>query len=175
MSEVTRILLSDPDHGGVQRKGGRARMAAELRRSDEVRVMLRPWEYRTLQRVAEAWGVPLATAAWAIVADALARTRGWESSYGCELAARLTAAALVGVPVPAEQVVRKPSAGRPERERARAVGLPADRAAEVTAACRAAGMELPGRPRVRARAEEAIAAGLEAQGPGGGGDAHGGE
>ncbi len=42
-------------------------------RSRPVRTMFRPREYRELQAISKGWGVPVATAVWAIVADQLSR------------------------------------------------------------------------------------------------------
>ena len=42
-------------------------------RSRPIRTMFRPREYRELQAISKGWGVPVATAVWAIVADQLAR------------------------------------------------------------------------------------------------------
>ena len=45
---------------------------AELRRSESVRLMLRPGEKADLEAVAEGWGVPVGTAGWAIVSEQIA-------------------------------------------------------------------------------------------------------
>ena len=42
---------------------------------EPVKAMFRPPEYADLEAIAEVWGVPLATAVWAIVAGELARYR----------------------------------------------------------------------------------------------------
>ena len=44
-------------------------------RSVPVKSMFRPAEHADIEVIAEAWGVPVATAVWAIVADQLARWR----------------------------------------------------------------------------------------------------
>ena len=44
-------------------------------RSRSVRTRFRPDEYADLVAIAEGWGVPVATAMWAIVVDQLARCR----------------------------------------------------------------------------------------------------
>ena len=44
-------------------------------RSRPIRAMFRSQEYADLQEIAEGWGVPPATAVWAIVCDQLARWR----------------------------------------------------------------------------------------------------
>ena len=44
-------------------------------RSRPVRTMFRPGELEDLKAISEAWGVPVATVVWAIVADQLARCR----------------------------------------------------------------------------------------------------
>ncbi len=41
-----------------------------------MRVMLRPGEWDDLAAIADGWGVPLAAAGWAIVADFLGKLRG---------------------------------------------------------------------------------------------------
>ena len=58
--------------------GARERPLVEERgwtRCRPVKSMFRPPEHDDLQRIAEAWGVPVATAVWAIVAGELARYR----------------------------------------------------------------------------------------------------
>ena len=62
-------------------------------RSKPVRTMFRPGELRELQAISNGWGVPVATAVWAIVADQLARwqTRAPElGKHGLAIAAGLT-------------------------------------------------------------------------------------
>lgn len=44
-------------------------------RSVPVKAMFRPFEADDLETIAEGWGVPVATAAWAIIAEQLARWR----------------------------------------------------------------------------------------------------
>ena len=44
-------------------------------RTRPVRTMFRPGEYADLVTISEAWGVPVATAVWAIVHDQLSRWR----------------------------------------------------------------------------------------------------
>ena len=44
-------------------------------RSVPVKAMFRPFEADDLDTIAEGWGVPVATAAWAIIAEQLARWR----------------------------------------------------------------------------------------------------
>ena len=55
---------------------GRVPIPAELRRSEVVRVMVTPGDKADLQSIAEAWGVPLSTAAFAMIATELASARG---------------------------------------------------------------------------------------------------
>ena len=38
--------------------------------------MLRPGEFDDLVAIADGWGVPIGTAGWALIADALAKIRG---------------------------------------------------------------------------------------------------
>ena len=47
----------------------------EIRRSVEIRVSIRPGEAADLRKIADGWGVPPATAAWAILHEALRRAR----------------------------------------------------------------------------------------------------
>ena len=47
-----------------------------------MKILLRPPEYADLRTIAEAWGVPVATAVWAIVAGELARWRREAPNYG---------------------------------------------------------------------------------------------
>jgi len=44
-------------------------------RSRPVRTMFRPGEIEDLKAISEAWGVPVATVVWAIVADQISRCR----------------------------------------------------------------------------------------------------
>ena len=62
-----------PSRGQV--RGGRLRSERYWVRSVPVRTMFRPGEYRDLQGISEAWGVPLAAVVWAIVHDQLSRWR----------------------------------------------------------------------------------------------------
>jgi hypothetical protein len=45
-------------------------------------MMLRPGEHADLEAVAEAWGVPVGTAAWAIVSEQIAEWRGIQPDLG---------------------------------------------------------------------------------------------
>jgi hypothetical protein len=47
-----------------------------------VKTMFRPPEYADLETIAEGWGVPIATAVWAIVVSELARWRSMPPEYG---------------------------------------------------------------------------------------------
>ena len=51
-------------------------------RSVRIAPLFRPGEAADLKRIAEGWGVPVATAVWAIVHDQLSRCRGREPEYG---------------------------------------------------------------------------------------------
>ncbi len=51
-------------------------------RTRPVKTLFRPPEHQDLQTIAEAWGVPVATAVWAIVAGELARFRREAPNYG---------------------------------------------------------------------------------------------
>ncbi len=66
------------------KRGSRGRRAGDplVRRSEPVRVMLRPGEADDLTAIAEGWGCELATAGWAIIADYLARLRGHSADLG---------------------------------------------------------------------------------------------
>ena len=62
-------------------------------RSVPVKSMFRPPEYTDLEAIAEAWGVPVATATWAIVAEQLARWRRQApelGKHGLAIAAAVT-------------------------------------------------------------------------------------
>jgi hypothetical protein len=62
-------------------------------RSRPLRTMFRPREYADLVAISKAWGVPVATALWAIVADQLARYRKQApelGEHGMAIAAGLT-------------------------------------------------------------------------------------
>jgi len=59
-----------------------------------VRIRLRPCDREDLALVAEAWGVPMATAAWAIVAAELGRARRSRLGLPAALAERVARAAL---------------------------------------------------------------------------------
>jgi hypothetical protein len=55
--------------------------------------MFRPGEHQELQMISDAWGVPIATAVWAIVVDQLARYRRRApdlGEHGMAIAAGLT-------------------------------------------------------------------------------------
>jgi hypothetical protein len=68
----------------VNRGSGRPSGPPELRRSCSARVMLRPGEWADLVAISEAWGVPPATAAWAIVSEQIAKWRGLTPNLGRE-------------------------------------------------------------------------------------------
>ena len=53
----------------AQRGSGRPPAPPELRRTEPVRKMLRPGQKADLEAVAEAWGVPVGTAGWALVSE----------------------------------------------------------------------------------------------------------
>ena len=76
---------------GVNIGSGRPTGPPELRRSESVRVMLRPGEKADLETVAEGWGVPPATAAWAIVSEQLAKWRHEQPELGAVGVARAAA------------------------------------------------------------------------------------
>ena len=62
--------------GGPQLGSGRVPVEdRDWVRSRSIRTTFRPGEFRDLQAIAEAWGVPLATAVWAIVSERLAKWR----------------------------------------------------------------------------------------------------
>jgi hypothetical protein len=51
-------------------------------RSEPVKAMFTPVEYADLETIADGWGVPIATALWAIVASELSRLRRRTPEYG---------------------------------------------------------------------------------------------
>ena len=51
-------------------------------RSRPVRIMFRPGELADLRAIAKGWGVPVATAVWAILHDQLARFRRQQPNLG---------------------------------------------------------------------------------------------
>ena len=57
-------------------------MPREWIRSEAVRVTLRPSELEDLQNLADQWGVPVATAVWAIVHERLAHFRAQAPQLG---------------------------------------------------------------------------------------------
>ena len=67
---------------GAQRNSGRVAQPPDLVRSQPLKVMLRPGQYADLDAVAEGWGVPIGTAAWAILAEQLAKWRGSAPDLG---------------------------------------------------------------------------------------------
>ena len=76
----------------------------ELRRSESVRVMVRPGEKTDLDVVAEAWGVPVGTAAWAILSEVIAGWRGQRPELGAQgvaIAAASYALLRTGIPATA--------------------------------------------------------------------------
>ena len=73
----------------------------ELVRSESVRVMVRPGEKADLDAVADAWGVPVGTAAWAILSEVIAGWRGIHPDLGREgvkIAAASHALRMRGIP-----------------------------------------------------------------------------
>ena len=66
----------------AQRGSGRPTGSPELRRSEPVKLMLRPGEKADLEAVAEGWGVPVGTAGWAIVSEQIAKWRGIQPDLG---------------------------------------------------------------------------------------------
>ena len=64
---MTDGLRDASQHGLVE--------ARSWTRSVPVKSMFRPHEHADLQVIAKAWGVPVATTVWAIVADQLSRWR----------------------------------------------------------------------------------------------------
>lgn len=58
------------------RNSGRIKMPPELVRSETIRLQVTPGDKADLEAIAEAWGVPLSTAAFAMVATELAEARG---------------------------------------------------------------------------------------------------
>ncbi len=80
---------------------GRPPTLPALRRTEPVRMMLRPDQTADLAEVAEGWGVPLGTAAYAIVADKLAEWRGVHPHLGSVGVARAAAShALLAAGIP---------------------------------------------------------------------------
>ncbi len=75
----------------AHRGSGRPPSPPELRRTESVRMMLRPGQAADLAQVAEGWGVPLGTAAYAIVAEKLAEWRGVDPHLGSVGVARAAA------------------------------------------------------------------------------------
>ena len=62
--------------------GGRKPGPASRTRSEPVRVMLTPSEREDLATLASGWGVPVGTAAYALVGRELARFRGYRGDLG---------------------------------------------------------------------------------------------
>ena len=86
---------------GAQRGSGRPPSPPELRRTQSVRIMLGPGEYADLAAVAEGWGVPVGTAAWAIVSEQIAKWRGQHpdlGAHGVAIAAASHALQRAGMP-----------------------------------------------------------------------------
>jgi hypothetical protein len=63
-----------PDRGGPKLGSGREASSPDWVRSERICTTFRRAEARDLERIADAWGVPLATALWAIVHE---RLRTW--------------------------------------------------------------------------------------------------
>ena len=69
--------------GGPQVGSGRKpQPRREWVRSEGLRISFRPGEIADLRTIADAWGVPVATATWAIVHDQLSRWRRRASELG---------------------------------------------------------------------------------------------
>ena len=84
-------------------KDGRVAGPVELRRTIQVRSCLRPGEAADLEAVAEGWGVPIGTAAWAIIAERLAEWRAVSPDLGRVGVVRAAASAALlasGIPAP---------------------------------------------------------------------------
>lgn len=80
---------------GPQRNSGRKPGDPLTTRTEPVRIMVRPGEREDLGTLAEAWGCPLSTAAWAILSTELARIRGTRVDLGpLDLQIRATARVL---------------------------------------------------------------------------------
>lgn len=54
----------------------------ELRRTESLRITLRPQEKKDLQRIAEAWGIPVASVGWAMLHSELQRCRKLAPNLG---------------------------------------------------------------------------------------------
>ena len=61
---------------------GRTAMPPELRRSEAIRIFLRPGEAADLQALADQWDVPKGLALWAIVSDQISHWRAIEPNLG---------------------------------------------------------------------------------------------
>ena len=59
-------------YGGVRFGGGKDSMPPELRRSVPAKCQLRPAQASDLQAIADAWGVPIGTALYGVIATFLA-------------------------------------------------------------------------------------------------------
>jgi hypothetical protein len=75
---VSPTTPSEDGDMSAQRGSGHPTGPIELHRSEPVRLMLRPGEKADLEVVAEAWGVPVGTAGWAILSEVIA---GWRGQY----------------------------------------------------------------------------------------------
>ncbi len=64
------------------RSGRKPQPRREWVRSEGLRISFRPGEISDLRAIADAWGVPVATATWAIVHDQLSRWRRRSSELG---------------------------------------------------------------------------------------------
>ena len=67
---------------GQEWKQGVAKLPPELRRSEVVRVSLRPGEMADLETLSRAWNVPPATAAWAVLASYISDCRSEALTLG---------------------------------------------------------------------------------------------
>jgi hypothetical protein len=61
---------------------GRPRGPEALARTERVSIQLRPGEKTDLEQIAEAWCVPMGTAAWGIVSERLAEWREKATEFG---------------------------------------------------------------------------------------------
>lgn len=75
----------------------RTHAAPEVLRSEMLRVRCRPAERAMLQAIADGWGCPLGTAAWALLSAELARLRRQAPDVGADLSDRLARIAAGGV------------------------------------------------------------------------------
>lgn len=63
------------DHHTINRSSGRRKLPPELKRTISLRIMVTEGDFADLKVISDGWGIPVSTAAYAMVATELASSR----------------------------------------------------------------------------------------------------